>query len=174
VYDNVRNEGWVSVVIDHDTAEFAVESIKLWWLRMGCIRYPEATELLITADCGGSNGYRVRLWKIQLQKLANETGLVIKVHHFPPGTSKWNSIEHKMFCHITMNWRGRPLTSREVVVNLISNTTTKEGLKINSELDERKYEKGRKTSKAELDKINLKEDEFHGDWNYTITPSSTC
>lgn len=171
VYDVAKNEGWVSVGIDHDTAEFAVESIKLWWSHMGSTQYPGAKELLITADCGGSNGYRVRLWKTQLQKLADETRLKIKVRHFPPGTSKWNKIEHRMFCHITMNWRGRPLTSREVVVNLIGNTTTEEGLKITSKLDERKYIKGQKVSKADLHKVNLSPEQFHGEWNYTISPS---
>jgi hypothetical protein len=170
VYDVVKNEGWVSVGIDHDTAEFAVESIRLWWLYMGSAQYSNAKELLITADCGGSNGYRVRLWKTQLQRLADETGLKIKVRHFPPGTSKWNKIEHRMFCHITMNWRGRPLTSREVVVNLIGNTTTEEGLKINSKLDEREYIKGQKVTKSDLSKVNLSPEPFHGEWNYTISP----
>ncbi len=171
VYDVAKNEGWVNVGINHDTAEFAVESIRLWWINMGSSQYQNAKELMITADCGGSNGYRIRLWKIQLQKLADEIGLKIKVHHFPPGTSKWNKIEHRMFCHITMNWRGRPLTSREVVVNLIGNTTTEEGLKIKSRLDERKYLKGQKVSKSELQNINLSPDSFHGEWNYTISPS---
>jgi Rhodopirellula transposase DDE domain len=173
IYDVTQNEGWVSVGIDHDTAEFAVQSIKLWWMNMGLTRYSKAKELLITADCGGSNGYRVRLWKTQLQKLANKTNLTIKVCHFPPGTSKWNKIEHRMFCHITMNWRARPLTSREVVVNLIGDTTTKEGLKIRSKLDENKYKKGQKVSKSEFDKVNLVPDAFHGEWNYTIFPSAT-
>ena len=135
VYDQTANVGWVSVGTDHDTAEFAVESIRRWWYKMGSNMYPAASEVLITADCGGSNGYRVRLWKVALQNLANETGLRIHVCHFPPGTSKWNKIEHRMFCHITMNWRGKPLTSHEVIVNLLGNTTTKGGLTIKAELD---------------------------------------
>lgn len=171
VYDVAKNEGWVSVGIDHDTAEFAVESIRQWWQNMGSICYPKANELLITADCGGSNGYRVRLWKTQLQKFADEIQLKIKVCHFPPGTSKWNKIEHRMFCHISMNWRGRPLTSREVIVNLIGGTTTEKGLKINSKLDERKYVKGQKVSSTELRTVKLAPDLFHGEWNYTIFPS---
>jgi hypothetical protein len=140
VYDPTANVGWVSVGIDHDTAEFAVESIRRWWYKMGQSRYPNAHHLLVTADCGGSNCYRVRLWKIALQALANETGLYISVCHFPPGTSKWNKIEHRLFCHISTNWRGKPLTSHEVVVNLIGNTTTREGLNIQAELDTNKYQ----------------------------------
>ena len=142
VYDITTNQGWVSVGIDHDTAEFAVESIRRWWKEMGCPHYPRARRLLITADCGGSNGYRVRLWPLQLQKLADEVNLVIQVCHLPPGTSKWNKIEHRMFCHITNNWRGRPLVSREVVVNLIGSTTTDSGLRIRSQLDENSYQAG--------------------------------
>ena len=142
VYDVAANQGWVSVGIDHDTAEFAVESIRRWWKEMGHPRYPNARRVLITADCGGSNGYRVRLWKRELQKLADELGIEIQVCHFPPGTSKWNKIEHRMFCHITNNWRGRPLVSREVVVNLIGCTTTEAGLHIRSQLDENTYETG--------------------------------
>ena len=147
VYDPTANVGWVSVGIDHDTAEFAVESIRRWWYKMGQSRYPNAHHLLVTADCGGSNGYRVRLWKIALQALADETGLSISVCHFPPGTSKWNKIEHRLFCHISTNWRGKPLTSHEVVVNLIGNTTTREGLNIQAELDTNKYQKGQKSQR---------------------------
>ena len=169
VYDPNANIGWVSVGTDHDTAEFAVESIRRWWYKMGQSRYPNATELLITADGGGSNGYRVRLWKVALQKFANETGLRISVCHFPPGTSKWNKIEHRMFSHISMNWRGRPLTSHEVIVNLIGNTTTQNGLIINAELDTNLYAKGIRISDEELGTINITKAPFHGEWNYTIT-----
>lgn len=170
IYDQAANVGWVSVGVDHDTAEFAVESIRRWWHKMGSERYSDATELLITADGGGSNGSRVRLWKIALQKLADETGLHITVSHFPPGTSKWNKIEHRMFSHISMNWRGKPLTSHEVIVNLIANTTTEKGLKIQAELDTNLYPKGIKVSDEELSKINIKRDDFHGEWNYTMNP----
>ena len=160
----------MSVGIDHDTAEFAVESIRRWWREMGRPLYPKAQRLLITADCGGSNGYRVRLWRVQLQKLADELAMAIEVCHFPPGTSKWNKIEHRMFCHITQNWRGRPLLSREVVVNLIGNTTTATGLRIRAELDENSYEAGIKVSDQELAELALERDEFHGEWNYKLTP----
>lgn len=170
IYDMTANQGWVSVGIDHDTAEFAVESIRRWWREMGQPLYPQAKRLLITADCGGSNGYRVRFWRLQLQKLADEIGLVIHVCHFPPGTSKWNKIEHRMFCHITQNWRGRPLLSREVVVNLIGNTTTAEGLRIRAELDENTYVVGIKVSDQELNKVAIEREEFHGEWNYKIKP----
>jgi transposase len=170
VYDQTYNQGWVNVGTDHDTSEFAVESIRKWWEKMGAFRYPEAGHLLITADCGGSNGYRVRLWKTSLQRLANETGLVISVCHFPPGTSKWNKIEHRMFCHISMNWRGRPLTGYDVVVNLIGNTTTREGLTIEAEIDENKYEKGKKISDEEFTKVQIKRANFRGEWNYKILP----
>jgi len=170
VYDIATNQGWVSVGIDHDTAEFAVESIRRWWKEMGCPHYPRARRLLITADCGGSNGYRVRLWPLQLQKLADEVNLVIQVCHLPPGTSKWNKIEHRMFCHITNNWRGRPLVSREVVVNLIGNTTTDSGLRIRSQLDENSYEAGIKVSDEELAELAIERDEFHGEWNYRLRP----
>jgi transposase len=170
VYDVAANQGWVSVGIDHDTAEFAVESIRRWWKEMGHPRYPKAQHLLITADCGGSNGYRVRLWRMQLQKLADELRLVIQVCHFPPGTSKWNKIEHRMFCHITNNWRGRPLVSREVVVNLIGGTTTDKGLYIRSKLDENTYEAGLKVSDQELAELAIERDEFHGEWNYRLRP----
>jgi hypothetical protein len=171
VYDLARNQGWVSVGIDHDTAEFAVDSIRHWWKRMGQPAYPEAQQLLITADSGGSNSYRARLWKCQLQKLGNETGLSISVCHFPPGTSKWNKIEHRMFCHITSNWRGRPLESREVIVNLIANTHTSKGLTIQADLNVNSYAKGIKVSKEEMSRLNLKPADFHGEWNYTIFPS---
>lgn len=170
IYDVYRNEGWVSVGIDHDTAEFAVHSIRTWWKRMGSRAYPDATDLLITADSGGSNSARSRLWKVAIQRLANETELKISVCHFPPGTSKWNKIEHKMFCHITENWRGRPLLSREVVVNLIANTTTSKGLTVKARLDKRTYPTGIKVLDEELERVNLKPAKFHGDWNYTILP----
>ena len=170
VYDIAANSGWVSVGITHDTAEFAVSAIRTWREKMGRQRYPKARALTITADCGGSNGARVRLWKVELQKLADETGLLIKVRHYPPGTSKWNKIEHRMFCHITQNWRARPLTDRTAVVELIAATTTKTGLKIESALDTRTYEKGIKVSKAEMNRLNLRGDTFHPEWNYTIMP----
>jgi Rhodopirellula transposase DDE domain len=169
VFDPNRNEGWVSVGVDHDTAEFAVSSIRNWWTRMGKTVYPDARELLITADAGGSNGYRPRLWKRELQKLADETGLALTVCHFPPGTSKWNKIEHRMFCHITANWRGRPLSSLEVIVNLIAGTTTQKGLSIQADLDPGTYEKGIRISEEEMSKLQLKPATFHGEWNYTIT-----
>lgn len=172
IYDPGRNEGWVSVGIDHDTGEFAVASIRQWWNRMGCAAYPEATELLITADAGGSNSYRAKLWKRELQKLADETGLGITVCHFPPGTSKWNKIEHRMFCHITENWRGRPLTSLEVIVNLIANTGTSTGLAIKAALDAHHYEKGIKVTPEEMAELNISPADFHGEWNYTISPRS--
>ena len=168
-YDQGRNEGWVSVGVNHDTAEFAVASIRNWWTRMGKSVYPQARELLITADAGGSNGYRIRLWKRELQKLADETGLTLTICHFPPGTSKWNKIEHRMFCHITANWRGRPLSSLEVAVNLIASTTTKTGLSIHADLDLCGYKKGIRVSKDEMSKLQLKPADFHGEWNYTIT-----
>ena len=170
VYDLTTNQGWVSIGIDHDTAEFAVESIRRWWREMGQPLYPKAARLLITADCGGSNGYRVRWWRIQLQKLADELGLTIQVCPFPPGTSKWNKIEHRMFCYITQNWRGRPLLSREVVVNLIGNTTTAGGLKIPAALDENTYQPGIKVSDQELAELAIEREDFHGEWNYKIMP----
>jgi hypothetical protein len=172
VYDLTADEGWVSVGISHDTAEFAVESVRRWWYRMGRAVYPEAKELLITADAGGSNGSRNRLWKVSLQELADETGLRVTVCHFPPGTSKWNKIEHRMFCHITENWRGRPLMSRAVVVNLIGNTRTRTGLQIRAELDTNTYEKGIKVTDQEMGSVRLKRNDFHGDWNYRIEPHS--
>ena len=170
VYDVTANAGFVSVGITSDTAEFAVQSIRCWLERMGRRRYPNARELTITADCGGSNGARVRLWKVELQKLADETGLVIHVCHYPPGTSKWNKIEHRLFCHITQNWRGRPLTDRLAVVELIGATTTKTGLKVESALDTRSYQKGIKVSKAEMKRLDITGDPFHPEWNYTIRP----
>jgi Rhodopirellula transposase DDE domain len=170
IYDVAANAGFVSVGITSDTAEFAVEAIRGWLGRMGRQRYPKAQELTITADCGGSNGARVRLWKVELQKLADETGLVLHVHHYPPGTSKWNKIEHRMFCHITQNWRGRPLTDRLAIVELIGATTTKTGLKVECLLDTRTYEKGIKISDAEMEMLNIEGDDFHPEWNYTITP----
>jgi hypothetical protein len=173
VYDIAANSGWVSVGITHDTAEFAVSAIRTWLEKMGRQRYPKAQELTITADCGGSNGARVRLWKVELQKLADETGLVIKVRHYPPGTSKWNKIEHRMFCHITQNWRSRPLTDRAAVVELIAATTTKTGLKIESALDTRTYEKGIKVSTAEMKRLDIRGDTFHPEWNYTVTPRTS-
>ena len=172
VYDVGANQGWVSVGITHDTAEFAVESIRRWWREMGQPLYPRARRLLITADGGGSNGYRVRLWRVQLQKLADEMQMTIQVCHFPPGTSKWNKIEHRMFCHITQNWRGRPLVSREVVVNLIGNTTTAEGLRIQAQLDDNTYAAGIKVSDQELAALAIERDEFHGEWNYRLKPRS--
>jgi hypothetical protein len=170
LYDQTLNKGWVSVGIDHDTAEFATETIRRWWKEMGRPTYRAAKELLITADGGGSNGTRNRLWKVCLQHLADETGLQIGVCHFPPGTSKWNKIEHRMFCHITQNWRGRPLTSRAVVVNLIGNTRTSTGLEIHSELDENEYPTGMKVTDKELGGVRMKKNRFHGEWNYTILP----
>ena len=170
IYDIAANAGFVSVGITKDTAEFAVQSIRTWIARVGRARYPDMRELTITADCGGSNGARVRLWKVQLQKLADETGLSIRVLHYPPGTSKWNRIEHRMFCHITQNWRGRPLTDRLTVVELIGATTTKTGLTIECVLDEATYEKGIKVSDAEMEALDISGDAFHPDWNYTIKP----
>lgn len=173
VYELGRNCGWVNVGIDHDTAEFAVESIRRWWKQMGQEVYPQATEWLIMADAGGSNGYRIRLWKRALQQLSNELGWKLSVCHFPPGTSKWNKIEHRMFCHITRNWRGRPLISHEVIVNLIAGTTTTQGLFIQADLDKGSYPKGIKVSQQEMAQINLAADSFHGEWNYSIS-SNFC
>ncbi len=171
IYDIGRNVGWVSVGVDHDTASFAAESISRWWQKMGSVAYPDATEIMITADGGGSNGSRTRLWKLELQKLSNEIGIPITVHHLPPGTSKWNKIEHRMFSYITMNWRGRPLISHEVIINAIANTKkTTTGLKINAELDANSYPLGVKVSDEELRQINIERAEFHGEWNYTISP----
>jgi hypothetical protein len=165
-----RNAGWVNMGTDHDTASFAVESIRRWWQSMGRACYPEAKTLLITADGGGSNGSRVRLWKLELQRLASETGLRIAVCHFPPGTSKWNKIEHRLFSFISQNWRGRPLVSHEVIVDLIAATTTETGLKVACELDRNSYPSGIKVSKEDMAGIRLRKDKFHGEWNYTIQP----
>jgi transposase len=170
VYDIGRNEGWVSVGVTHDTAEFAVETIHRWWKQMGRRVYPKGKELLITADGGGSNGARVRLWKLELQKLADELAMIIHVRHFPPGTSKWNKIEHRMFCHITENWRSRPLESLMTVVNLISNTKTTKGLTISAELDERLYETGTKITEDQMKTIAITKCDFHGEWNYCLSP----
>jgi transposase len=170
IYDLGRNSGWVSVGMDHDTAEFAVETIRRWWRTMGRPAYPEATRLLITADAGGSNGSRLRLWKVELQKLADETGLRIAVCHFPPGTSKWNKIEHRLFSYITQNWRGKPLRSFQTIVNLIAATTTTTGLKVHAELNTEAYQSGIKVSDEELALVKIRRDKFHGDWNYEIQP----
>src|SRR5262245_4140757 len=170
VYDPTANCGWVSVGINHDTAEFAVQSIRTWLDRMGRQRYPEVSELTITADCGGSNSARSRLWKVELQKLADAIGTPIKVRHYPPGTSKWNKIEHRLFCYITQNWRAKPLTSRTAVVELIASTTTKAGLKVACALDTKIYEKGIKVSDAEMAALDIRGDEFHPEWNYTVYP----
>jgi hypothetical protein len=172
VYDLTRNEGWVSVGIDHNTAQFAVETLRRWWREMGAPLYPHARRLLVTADAGGSNGYRSRLWKVALQQLADASGLRITVCHFPPGTSKWNKIEHRMFCHITKNWRGRPLSSRAVIVNLIGSTKTKAGLHIQAELDTNRYPTGIEVSDEELAAVRMTRDAFHGEWNYTISPNT--
>ena len=170
IYDMARNEGWVNVGISSDTAQFAVNSIRTWWNSMGKDSYPEAKELLITADCGGSNGYRTRLWKLELQKLADEIGLTISVCHFPPGTSKWNKIEHRLFCFISQNWRGRPLMTLQTVINLIGGTKTKKGLKVKAVLDENEYKKGIRVTDKEMKTINVIKDDFHGEWNYKIAP----
>ena len=170
VYDLTRNNGWVSVGIDRDTAAFAVSSIRKWWQKMGRSAYSKATHLLITADSGGSNASRSKLWKVELQKMANQTGLTITVCHFPPGTSKWNKIEHRMFSFVTKNWRGKPLTDRATIVSLIGSTKTNEGLKIKCALDTKKYPKGIKITNDQLEKVKLKRHKFHGDWNYTVAP----
>ncbi len=162
--------GWVSVGVDHDTAEFAVETIRRWWRTMGQPAYTHATRLLITADGGGSNGSRLRLWKLELQKLADETGLRIVVCHFPPGTSKWNKIEHQLFSYISQNWRGKPLRTFQTIVSLIAATTTSTGLKVHAELNTESYQAGIKVSDQELKQINIRRDKFHGDWNYEIRP----
>ncbi|HLE82547.1 MAG TPA: ISAzo13 family transposase [Dehalococcoidia bacterium] len=170
VYDVAQNEAWVSVGVDHDTATFAVESIRRWWRSMGQPLYPKATRLLITADAGGSNGYRLRLWKLELQKLADETGIEMAVCHFPPGTSKWNKIEHRLFSAISQNWRGKPLVSHEVVVNLIGATTTRGGLRVRTGLDTNQYPAGRIVSDDEIEALYLRRDAFHGEWNYSLLP----
>lgn len=173
VYDLSKNQAWVSVGISHDTAEFAVQTIRFWWNEMGQPLYPNATSLLITADGGGSNGYRLRLWKVELQKLVDEIQIPISVCHLPPGTSKWNKIEHRLFSRITQNWRGKPLLTHQVIVDLISATKTKTGLSVRSRLDPRTYLKGRKVSDAQLANVNLVPHDFHGEWNYTIQPSNS-
>jgi len=172
VYDLAANNGWVNVGIDHDTADFAVASIHRWWMRMGRRAYPAARELTITADSGGSNSSRTRAWKVALQRFADKNGLAVTIHHYPPGTSKWNKIEHRMFCHITRNWRAQPLVTRQAVVELIGHTTTKTGLRIRAELDTNQYPKGVKITDEELAAVRLRRASFHGDWNYTITPSN--
>jgi len=172
IYDMTHNLGWVNVGIDHDTATFAVEGIRRWWYSMGQPLYPDAHQLLITADGGGSNGYRLRLWKVELQKLADEIGLSITVCHLPPGTSKWNKIEHRLFSYISQNWRGKPLVSYEVIVNLIAATTTTTGLRVHSQLDTQSYPKGVKVPDAELAQVNIERDDFHGEWNYAISPTA--
>ena len=171
VYDLNKNEAWVSVGISHDTAEFAVQTIRSWWKEMGAPRYPGATSLVITADGGGSNGYRLRLWKLELQGLADELGFPITVCHLPPGTSKWNKIEHRLFSFITQNWRGKPLITHQIIVSLIAATTTKKGLAVRSRLDERVYPKGRRVSDKQLALVHLEPHSFHGEWNYTIRPA---
>jgi hypothetical protein len=173
VYDLIADEGWISVGISHETAPFAVNTILSWWEHLGKQRYPEAKTLMITADCGGSNASRTRLWKVELQRLANETGLEIVVCHFPPGASKWNKIEHRLFSFISTNWRGKPLISHEVIIKLIAATTTSTGLKVYAQLDDRDYPKGVEVSNEQLAAINLTRDQFHSDWNYRITPSET-
>ena len=170
IYDLAANAGWVSVGVDHDTSEFAVETLRRWWREMGQASYPGAERLLVTCDGGGSDSSRGRLWKLELQCLADEFGLRVSVCHLPPGTRKWNKIEHRMFCHITQNWRGRPLVSREVVVNLIGAVTTKGGLTIRSELDENRYETGRKVTDEQFKSLSIQRDAFHGEWNYTLLP----
>jgi transposase len=172
IYDLAANAGWVSVGVDHDTAAFAVQTIRRWWHDIGCKRYPDAKRLTITADGGGSNGSRVRLWKRELQRLANELGIEITVHHLPPGTSKWNKIEHRLFSFISMNWRAKPLVSYRVIVDLISATTTDTGLTVRCELDTNLYPKGIAVSDKDMDNINISRAEFHGEWNYTIRPAN--
>jgi len=171
VYDIARNEGYVNVGVTHDTPEFAVAALRRWWAEIGKPTYPKATRLLITADCGGSNGYRLRAWKAELHRFARDVGLAVRVAHFPPGTSKWNKIEHRLFCHITHNWRGRSLVSREVVISLIGSTTTRKGLRVRASLDDKNYATGIRISDKELADIPIEPDVFHGDWNYTIDPS---
>jgi hypothetical protein len=172
VYDIGGNEAFVSIGISKDTAEFAVEAIRRWWRELGNMRYRNPSRVLITADCGGSNGYRNRLWKVELQKLADELGMIIEVCHYPPGTSKWNKVEHRLFCHITRNWRGVPLETHEIVVNLISSTRTNKGLEVHCWLDEAEYRTGRKVTDEELQSVYLKRNKFHGEWNYEIHPNT--
>ena len=173
VYDMGRNEAWVSVGRDHDTPAFAVASIRQWWVMMGRAAHPDATSLLITADAGGSNGYRSRVWKLELQELADEIGLSIHVSHFPPGTSKWNKIEHRLFCHITQNWRGQPLRTFETIVDLIGNTRTNAGLRVKARLDKRKYPVGAVASKRQMEELSLHQQAFHGEWNYELRTRTT-
>lgn len=170
VYDLMNNQAWVSVGIDHDTGAFAVATVRRWWWEMGASAFPQARALLITADGGGSNGSRLRLWKVELQALADELAIPISVCHFPPGTSKWNKIEHRLFCFITQNWRGKPLITHQVIVNLISATTTKTGLTVRAEIDPNIYPTGRKVTDAEMAQLHITRDEFHGEWNYTLHP----
>jgi transposase len=170
VYDIGQNMGWVNVGTDHDTASFAVASIRSWWLAMGQEIYPRATDLLICADCGGSNGYRVRLWKLEMQDFASDMGLRVTICHFPPGTSKWNKVEHRLFSHISMNWRGRPLISHQVIVKLIGETTTRTGLEVQAELDKRKYPTKVKVTDEEMKRVKIRAHNFHGEWNYSINP----
>jgi len=170
VYDLAANQGWVNIGVDADTAAFAVESIRRWWSRLGQARYPKAQRLVITADCGGSNGARVRLWKRELQRFANETGLAVTVAHLPPGTSKWNRIEHRLFAYISQNWRGKPLVSHQVIVQLIGATTTQTGLTVRCEIDANRYPKGIKVTAAEMAALAIERGPFHGEWNYTISP----
>ena len=173
IYDLAANAGWVAVGVDNDTAAFAVQTIRRWWREVGQIRYPLARRLVITADGGGSNGSRVRLWKLELQRLADELGISIEIHHLPPGTSKWNKIEHRLFSFITQNWRAKPLVSYRVIVELIGATTTQTGLTVRCELDDKTYPKGTVVSDAQMQDLNIRHDDFHGEWNYTIAPSST-
>jgi transposase len=174
VYDISQNEAWVSVGISHDTGEFAVQTIRTWWQQMGAARYPNATSLVITADGGGSNGYRLRLWKLELQRLVDELGFPVSISHLPPGTSKWNKIEHRLFSFITKNWRGKPLVTHQVIVSLIAATTTKTGLSVRSQVDPRVYAKGRRVSDKDLATVNLEPHPFHGEWNYTIHPTAAA
>ncbi|MCA1701437.1 MAG: ISAzo13 family transposase, partial [Actinobacteria bacterium] len=173
VYDMANDEGFVSVGVSNDTAQFSAASILAWWRQLGAERFPAAVRLLITADCGGSNGNRTRLWKVELQKLADLTGMAISVCHFPPGTSKWNRIEHRLFSHISINWRGKPLTSHQVIINLIAATTTRSGLTVHARLDDTQYPKGLKVTDAELAAVSLQGHDFHPEWNYTISPRPT-
>ena len=170
VYDMARNEAWVSVGNDHDTPAFAIASIRQWWKMMGKRSYPAAEEILITADAGGSNGYRSRVWKVRLQEWSDEVNLRIRVCHFPPGTSKWNKIEHRLFCHITQNWRGKPLRTFETIVDLIGSTRTNKGLRVKAKLDNRRYPTGVQVSNAQLQSVDLQPNEFHGEWNYQVSP----
>ncbi len=172
VYDLANNEAGVTVGVSHDTAEFAVAAIRRWWMKLGRKRFPSANRLLITADCGGSNSPRTRLWRCELQQLANDTGLKVELCHFPPGTSQWNKIEHRLFCHITRNWQGVPLETLEIVVNLIGSTTTRQGLEVHAWLDEGRYQKSRKVSEEQLLDVRIRRAAFHGEWNYTILPDT--